>query len=523
MTLLSGLLGAAGFFLGMPNPVAQLPVLVLFYPAMLARLGQNAANAPQAMRRGWLCGFAGASACLYWIVVPVHDVAGQGFIPAGACALSLGAYVGLYGGLFSLFSFGMRERPLWRRALSAGLAWFLLETLRNSLFTGFPWLCLGSAFALWPVWIQLASLVGVYGLGGLFAALSRLLVDGLLEGRARAALAALIGLFALQAFGVVRIQLMEPELRPDLPVALIQGNIDQGQKWDQRFVESTLRAYVDLSSQTAKELRPELLIWPETAMPFDYARSPFAGRIREHAAEAGAWLLFGAPGLQERTEARAARLYNRVYLVDPDGRDQGMYEKEHLVPFGEYVPSWLDGEYTRPLLQGIGNFVPGARTAPLSMRRVSSLKGVNDSLALGILICYETIFPELSRQRVADGAQVLVNVSNDAWFGLTAAPEQHLQLSLLRAVEQGRYLVRGANTGISAVIDPLGRVVARGSLFVAGAVSGLVQPRNARTLFFSVFPWLAPAGLALLAMLVSARPGHAAPRPSRHKAHNRTY
>ncbi len=491
--LVPGLVGALGLFLGMANPVFQIPILALIFPASLQWLGQSAPTGRRAFVRGWLTGMAGASACLYWIAVPITRVAGQPLLVGAGCALALGCYVGLYGGLFSLLAFRIRTFSLWRAAPIWGLGWFLLEALRGWLFTGFPWLPLAAAFVPWPAWIQPASWIGAYALGGLLAALACLTARGLRNRRPWPALIGLAALGLIPLSGNLRLADMDlggPELR----VALVQGDIDQNQKWDRQYLDTTIRMYEELSRGTDAPL----VIWPETAMPIDYPRHGLSRNLRAFAAERNIWLLFGAPGL-ERIDDRDA-FFNRAWLISPLGRNRGVYEKEHLVPFGEYVPPLVNLPFLQGLLQGIGDFTPGRQVAPLVLEPGEGR--VPGRLALGLLICYETIFPELSRQRVADGAQVLINLSNDAWFGRTAAAEQHLHLSALRAVEQGRWLARGTNTGISAIVDPAGRIVTRGGLFTRETLEGVVRPVNGTTVFFRVFPWLIPAGAAFFILLV---------------------
>ena len=209
-------------------------------------------------------------------------------------------------------------------------------------------------------------------------------------------------------------------------------------------------------------------------------------------------LLFGAPGFRRTLGGEDA--FNRAYLVSADGADRGWYDKEHLVPFGEYVPPFLDLPFLRPLLQGVGEFLPGESTKPLTLASASPDR---EPLVLGVLICYESIFPELARKQVAEGATLLVNISNDAWFGFSAAPMQHLSLAVLRAVEQRRWLARSTNTGISAFVDPYGSIVVRGGLFKAESLSHPVVPLTETSLFFVLEPWLPWLGM-LLFLLLSA-------------------
>lgn len=541
--------GAAGLWLGMPNALAQIPIAALLYPAALFFTGRAAARAggpTRAFRRGWLCGLAGASACLYWVALPVHEVGGLPWPLAAPCALFLGAYVGLYGGLFAALVClvcrpardGSPPPGPYSRALVLGLGWYLLEWVRGWFCTGFPWLSLAAAFAPWPALIQGASLVGSYGLGGIMTGLVCLALEGR---RPRPAAFAAAGFALLLAFGIWR--LPAPDAPTDTPTApdtnapprfaLIQGNIDQNVKWDPAMQERTVRRYLELSADAlAATPRPDLLIWPETAMPFDYlrAKTAFPARIRAFAAGNETAVLLGAPGFRRRLapgdweEGNAAAgqdwdVFNRAFLISSAGRDLARYEKEHLVPFGEYLPPWLDLPFLRPLLQGVGTFSPGEKRLPLVLERQADAPAPTPglppereaagetpppALVLGVLICYETIFPELARQRVADGANVFVNISNDAWFGRSAAARQHLQLGLLRAVEQRRWLARATNTGISAFIDPFGRVAVEGGLFTAQSVTHAVRPLEERTPFFYLEPFL-PGLAALLVIALFAR------------------
>ena len=210
----------------------------------------------------------------------------------------------------------------------------------------------------------------------------------------------------------------------------------------------------------------------------------------------GNLLLFGAPGFRNRGDG-VVDAFNRAYLIAPNGVGEGWYDKEHLVPFGEYVPPFLDLPFLRPLLQGVGEFLPGESTGPLVLPATPQLSPDRGPLVLGVLICYESIFPELARKQVAQGATLLVNISNDAWFGRSSAPEQHLSLGILRAVEQRRWIARSTNTGISAFVDPTGAVVARSGLFKAESLSHPVVPLTEKSVFFTLEPWLPWAGLAL--------------------------
>jgi apolipoprotein N-acyltransferase len=450
------------------------------------------------LRRGWLTGLAGASAALYWLTVPVHEVGGLPWLLAVPCALAIGAYVGLYGGVFAVLANRLRAYPALARCCALALCWFLLEEVRGCLFTGFPWLTLASAFVPWVPVIQAAAVFGSYGLGGILAGTACLLAQGL--HRKSCLCCGLLLALALPLGGLLRLEnLPGPDAPPPsraLRLALVQGNIDQNQKWLPAYQRATLAHYLQLSGQAAADGRLDLMVWPETAMPFFFQDQPeHAARIRGFASTYAVPLLLGAPAHDGGAPGRR-RTFNRAFLVGSEGQKLGTYDKEHLVPFGEYLPPWLDHPALGVLFQGVGDFAPGVSELPLQLK----------DLALGLLICYETIFPEIAQARVGAGAGLLVNISNDAWFGLTSAPEQHLQLSVLRAVEQGRWLVRATNTGFSALVDPAGRIRARSSLMRTETLVGIAVPEQGLTPFHHAFPWLTWFALAILACLLCLCP-----------------
>jgi apolipoprotein N-acyltransferase len=489
-----GLGGAVGLFLGFPNPFVHLPVLALAYPAALALLGHSASTPASALRRGWLTGLAGASAALYWLAVPVREVGGLPWILAVPCALVIGAYVGLYGGCFAVLAHKLRAYSALARCCALALCWFLLEELRGSLFTGFPWLTLASAFVPWTPVIQAAAVFGGYGLGGILAGTACLLTQGLHQKTCLCC--GLLLALALPLGGQLRLQsLPGPQVPPSpqaLRLALVQGNIDQNQKWLPAYQRATLTHYLQLSGQAVADGHPDLVVWPETAMPFFFQdQAEHASHIRDFAKTHAVPLLLGVPAHDGGGQGRR-RVFNRALLLGSEGQNLGYYDKEHLVPFGEYLPPWLDYPALAFLFQGVGDFAPGVSGHPLQIK----------GLALGTLICYESIFPEIAQARVRAGAGLLINISNDAWFGLTSAPEQHLQLSALRAVEQGRWLVRATNTGISAFVDPGGHIRMRSDLMRTETLVDSAVPEHSPTPFHHVFPWLTWLALAILVSIL---------------------
>ena len=510
-------LGATALFLGSANPFIHLPLFIVLYPAALYAIGLTEL---QPFRHGWWTGLAGATGGLYWISVAVHDYGGFPWPLAVPCAVLLGMYVGVWGGLFATLASLLRPLPPWRRCAAAALLWYLLEWTRGWFCTGFPWLTLAAGQSPWPILIQTASVIGAYGLSGLLAGLGCLTAEAVLAAGSasrppRPFILSACGLLALLLLaGGIRLHQADKEPDPGLPVSLslIQGNVRQDLKWEPAFQQATVNKYLTLSDQAIAAEHPDALIWPETAMPFFFQdASPLSGSVRAFARESGTPLLFGGPAYGPR-QATAPSLYNRAFFLDARGDDAGHYDKEHLVPFGEYVPPGLDSSLFASLLQGLGGFSPGSPLPPLRLvlPDTGGLSGTDQAgeAALGALICYEAVFPELARARVAEGAQILVNISNDAWYNRSSAPVQHLHLALLRSVEQGRWLARATNTGLSAFVDPWGRLATLGDirdgsgLFVEASLTRTVHARSGHTLYFILHPWLPALAFLLLLFIL---------------------
>lgn len=494
------LFGCAGFFFGMPNGVLHLPLLALLYPCCLYLLARRAETGGAALRRGWLLGFAANTAGLYWLVFPLHDVAGIPFFLAVPAVLLLFSYFACYAALFALAARGIARLfhsggalALLVPPLLGGFVFAGFEVWCGFLFTGFPWLCLGTAFGFSPSWLQAAALFGGFGLSALAAAAACLAAEGLLAPPRTRRLAFALGaalLTALPVYGLARlVALPETDGKRTLSVLMVQGNIDQNQKWVPAFQKDTLDLYMRLSQQALADVaasrgdaKPDLLLWPETAMPFYFSLHPdYAERLYELAAATRTHLAFGSIGV-ERAPGSPPVLKNRLYLLSPQGGTVGFYDKRHLVPFGEYLPFAANFPFLRNLLQGL-DFSPGTVTGPLRI----DLNGVFSSL--GVLICYEAIFPALAQERVEKGADVLVNVSNDGWFRDSSAPRQHLAHVALRAVEQHRPMLRATNTGITAALDAHGRITAAApGLFVATTLFAEVLPSEKTTVYHRLYP-----------------------------------
>lgn len=459
---------------GFANPVLQIPWLLFFYPAVLMHLAKSSQTPGEALKRGWLAGSLSYTACLYWVAVPVHFFGPLPWFVAIPCPILLGIYLGLYPALFVLALFLACKRFSWfLLGIFGASTWILLECLRSLALTGFPWLTLAQGFSPWPMFIQTSKYIGGLGLSGLITLCGIWLLAGLSKKPAWILVGLLIS--ANLGYGWFELNSPDPQSGQQFAALIIQGNIDQNMKWNPEYQKKTVQTYLDLSRQGLQDFAPDLLLWPETAMPFYLQEETELSRmVSEFCKKHQVPLLTGAPGYERLSEG-GYRLYNRAYLISDQGMIEDFYAKEHLVPFGEYLPLPEFIPYIDKLVQGVSDFSPGRETGPLRTKK----------LALGLLICYEIIFDDLGADRVWQESNVLVNLSNDSWFGRTSAPQQHLHQAILRAVEQGRSVVRATNSGISAVISPKGKIQQQSALFTRTIIQATgIETRTEKTFFF---------------------------------------
>jgi apolipoprotein N-acyltransferase len=294
--------------------------------------------------------------------------------------------------------------------------------------------------------------------------------------------------FLIYGYGKMRAIDRQMLQSPPLKIGLVQGNIDQSIKWDESFQKETLKIYERLSFKVAEE-KPDLIIWPETATPFFFQEaSEYQPLVLDIPERTKAFLLFGSPSY--KIEKGKVNHYNSAYLASPAKELVGRYDKIHLVPFGEYVPLSNLLFFIGSLGEGIGNFKPGKEIFNFSIPQGQ----------FGVLICFEIIFPDLCRRFVKRGADFLVTITNDAWFGRTSAPYQHLSIATFRAIENRVFIARAANTGISGFIDPKGKIVEQGGIFTEKAMNRTIhlsKEKTFYTLYGDVFAWIC-SGLSLL-------------------------
>jgi apolipoprotein N-acyltransferase len=276
---------------------------------------------------------------------------------------------------------------------------------------------------------------------------------------------------------------------PPLKIGLVQGNIDQSVKWDESFQKETLKIYDKLSLRVSEE-KPDLIIWPETATPFFFQDAKeYQPLVLDIPKKTNTFLLFGTPSY--KIQKGKVNHYNSAYLLSPSGELVGKYDKIHLVPFGEYVPMQDLLFFLGSLGEGIGDFKSGEEIYSFSIPQGH----------FGVLICFEIIFPDLCRRFVKKGANFLVTMTNDAWFGKTSAPYQHFSMATFRAVENRVFVVRAANTGITGFIDPRGKILKQGGIFTEEAMNGMIRlskDKTFYTLYGDVFAWCCSACSAFL-------------------------
>jgi apolipoprotein N-acyltransferase len=281
----------------------------------------------------------------------------------------------------------------------------------------------------------------------------------------------------------------------DLRVGLVQGNVEQGQKWDPARADEIFSRYLELSRDAVRR-GAKLVVWPESSTPFMFEESPMLSEaIRRLARESQTTLLFGSDQVER---GMPPRYYNSAFLVQPTGAVGGTYRKMHLVPFGEYIPFKNLFSFAAPLVEAAGDFAEGNRVTVFPVT----------SGSISTAICYEVVFPELAREAVLGGSRLLSTITNDAWYGRSSAPWQHFDQARMRAIEQRRYLIRAANTGISGIVDPYGRVVSRSPLFEPAVVMGDVAFLSELTLYARMGDALAYACL-LLSVVVCVWPARA--------------
>lgn len=458
-----------------PAGIAALLLLAL----LLERL-----SPAQAFARGWWFGagfwLSGAS----WVYVSIHD---YGYAPVPLALTLTLAYCLSLALLHSLFAWSyvrfLRDRR-GGRWLGFAALWVLWEWFRSWALTGFPWLYAGYAHLQGPLagWVPVA---GVFGASLIVALTGAGLAQWLTPHRSRIALLLPLLLW-LGGWGLRQIEWVQPRGEP-VAVALVQASIPQQMKWDATYFTNTLDIYRELSAQLWDQA--QIVVWPEAAIPAFYQTArPFIDGQAQLAAQHGHALITGVPWQDPPTSQQPrGPIHNSIIAL---GEGSGLYHKQRLVPFGEYVPleQWLRG-LIQFLDMPMSSFTAGAPgQPPLRAARLS----------LGPLICYEVVYPDLVADWVPE-SDALITISNDAWFGASIGPLQHLQMARMRALEAGRPMIRGTNNGVTALIDHRGAIIAQAPQFERIVLRGSIQPMEGVTPFARTGVWPSILLSALLA------------------------
>jgi apolipoprotein N-acyltransferase len=481
----------------------------------LAPLMVAVAHRRQSTRRtfflGLLTGAVYFSGTLYWLVETMTTFGGLSTPVAAFAAALLIAYLSLFPATFAVVQSRL-VNTFGRRALLLGPAiWVATEMGRTYVLDGFPWELLGySQTTVLPI-AQIVSVVGVYGLSALVALVSAAAAYATLERSARrwrvaASVAVLV--LAVGMWGTIRVrgQALESAGTP-IRVAVLQGNILQDEKnaaytGNVALADAMMERYIGMTREAIGR-GAQFILWPESATPAPYEVDlPRSERIRRLAREGRVTLLIGSDQVEPvkpvaQGKLPQSRYYNAAYLIQPDGTTAAIYRKIHLVPFGEFVPFSRLLFFVGPLVEAVSDFSPGTEAVLLP---------VAGHLA-STAICYEVIYASLIRAFVTHGSQLLTTITNDAWYGRSSAAYQHWEQASLRAIEEGRYLARAANTGISGFVDPYGRVLQRSNMFQSAVMTADLRFLTNRTVYSRIgdaVGWLSVA-LTAAALLASRR------------------
>ncbi|MDP2945971.1 MAG: apolipoprotein N-acyltransferase [bacterium] len=469
------LLSAVLLILSFPKSNLEFLAWFGFVPVFFAL---NNKSLKQAFLLFFITGIIFWSGIIYWLV---HVT-----LP-GTIVLIL--YLALY---FAIF--GLIIRPLTKRSTPYVLifipsVWVLLEYIRSHLFTGFPWALLGySQYLNLPV-LQIADITGVWGVSFLVMMVNVAIIEitssairGLRPRLKAVGILMIALLFLTLSYGYFRLfQRPAMNTRHSILISVIQGNIPQELKWNKDSNDFIMDRYFSLTAQALKD-KPDLIIWPEAALPVVLEEEPgYYERVKGFVKEVNIPLLLGAVNLRDNL------YYNSALLISEKGELLVRYDKLHLVPFGEYIPLRKILSFLETIVP-IGDFTRGKEYTVFNHPTPYSLLPTNE---FSVLICFEDLFPDLSREFVKRGAVFLINITNDAWFKKTSSPYQHLCASVFRAVENRVFLVRSANTGVSGFIAPTGKIVSLvgdkfgNHIFVSGYKSQEISLSKRRLSFYT--------------------------------------
>ena len=473
----------------------------------------------RAFRIGWLAGTIAFTGSMFWVITAMNMYGKVPLPIAALIMLLLTVYLGLYVAVYAGGLSWIRLTFPTLGFLPAPFLWVTLELARTYFLSGLPWALLGYSQYEWLPIIQLADHFGVYGVSFLLvlvnAALAETIIWSIKAYRGfqlrsfpwPSFVAAAGGFGVALLYGTTLMNAADHTPTRTLSIGVVQPNVEQAQKWDVAFRRETMERYDRLTAGLGDDL--DLIVWPEAATPFVFEMEPqYRSLVTDMARRARAPLLFGSPALRRYPDGKPF-LLNSAYLLAADGQILGRYDKQHLVPFGEYIPFhhsllfFLD-----KLVEGIGDFEAGPGSTLLMYKPQEKAPPppaaaiVPDiHVKFGVVICYEVIFPNLVRQFAANGADFMVTITNDAWFGPSSAPYQHFGMVVFRAVENRVAFARAANTGISGFIDPYGHISQQSALFTQETLKQTISVGHQQTFYARYGDLFAYACAILTALL----------------------
>ena len=525
LAILSGVLFAWSF----PNVAAGWLIFIALLPLFVALTRVESYKGAFAI--GWLSQGVAWLLMVPWVIRVMSHYGGLPYITGLLIFVAMCAYLGMYGGLFAVLFHRIAPSIRFRRWLFVPIAWAVVEYIRTYLFSGFPWSLIAASIVDYTPLVQFDRVAGPYALGVLILLPSTLVawlltrgvgsgVWGLGEKASAVAQAAAsisdprnppsdsrekaishtplpiphTPIFAIAAVAIVMFVwwttgyvaekvIGRPNAAPVARAALLQPNISQEMRWDNDNIVLIYRRMMAMTEE-ATSRGVNVVIWPESTVPLSYATTDFYQHAIEDVSRThGVDVILGSVAADA---AQPDKLWNAAFLVS-GGRTIGHYDKIRLVPFGEYVPLRKLLFFAHKLVHAVGQFEFGTKDTPL-----------DGKFRYGPAICYEVVFPQIPRLQVVHGANVLVTITNDAWYDGTSAPRQHLNQARLRAIENDRYLLRAGTTGISAVIDPTGQIVQQLEMGKQGIIYADFQPRTSVTPYVHYGDWFAWAAMAIV-------------------------
>ena len=462
LAILSGIL----LFLSFPLANCYYLAFAAFVPLLLIIESKNALTSGLF---SFFAGMAGYCGILYWIY-PLIKVNTGSWAQSVICLMSISAYFSLYLAVWGAVSAASRKRVsgiMWY--VFMGALWVVLEYARTYFLTGFPWALLGYSQWKFIPFIQVAEFTGVYGVSFLVI-VSNVLLYKFLRMKKIVYAALFLMIPVVTAAAGMAVSKKNYTLADSVTVAVIQGNIEQYKKWNYAYQDNILDTYTALVRAVIND-KPQVIIWPETAVPGYIPWDDYLMRwIGQIAKDSGAYNIVGSPYFDGKKD-----YYNATFLIGPKGEILGMHRKNHLVPFGEFVPFRKLLEPLFGVLNTLGDFKIARETKPFIIGK----------FVFGTTICSENFFGGLVRAFVLEGANILVNQTNDAWFLRTSAAEQHFSMNVFRAVENRRPVIVSGNTGISGIIDTRGRVEKKTGIFRQDHFMAAVSPGFVRTFYTS--------------------------------------